>query len=720
MFDWTLYTGNLKWLPSCTIYLTKHGSQAYGTALPTSDTDIRGVAIAPKEYYLGCTQVFKQAEQKDPDLTIFELRKFLAMASECNPNVLELLYTDPEDHLERRDPLGNTLLEMREWFLTTRVRHTFSGYATQQLRRINTHYRWLKNPPTAKPTREEFKLPERTLIPKDQLAAAQAAIQKKMDEWSWHDLEHLDPVTRQSIKDEFFRRLCEITQWAWTEVEDKTWRAAANTLGYDTNFIRLMDLERQYTNRLSEWNKYQEWKAKRNPARAVLEEKFGYDCYLDDTEFLTIHGWKRYDEIPDDLPLATLNQQTGGIEYHLAVERISKQYDGPIYFFETQDTACAVTPNHRMWVSEVRGGSANKLGTAYDESRASWKIVKAEQLLVGRRYSFHVRTAGEGSTLDEDEQLLIIVGAYVSEGNVQKRLKNGKPSVLKFSQKKGGRQIPYLDRLLEWRWDVRRFSIKRKEKSRKTPIIEKVYTLANRKIAEKVARECGEGSLSKRLPIWAFRLTKEKARFLLDVLVAGDGTDRRFSRIYSTSSKQLADDVQALAVVAGATSLIWGPYPDKRRPGSSPMYQVYLGPDAYSRIISRGRFSHITTEKVSNRRIVCFTVPNEVLVTRRNGKVAIQGNTKHGMHLVRLLRMCREILETGEVLVRRPDAQDLLGIRHGSWDYFRLVEWAGGQDKEMAEVAKNSKLPKHPDLDRINDRCIDMVEYAHYGQVFKP
>jgi predicted nucleotidyltransferase len=371
MFDWTLYTGNLKWLPSCTIYLTKHGSQAYGTALPTSDTDIRGVAIAPKEYYLGVTQVFKQAEQKEPDLTIFELRKFLAMASECNPNVLELLHTDPEDHLELADPLGGVLLGMRDWFLTTRVRHTFSGYATQQLRRINTHYRWLKNPPTAKPTREEFKLPERTLIPKDQLAAANAAIQKKMDEWSWHDLEHLDPVTRQAIKDEFFRRLCEITQWAWTEVEDKTWRAAANTLGYDTNFIRLMDLERQYTNRLSEWNKYQEWKAKRNPARAELEEKFGFD-------------------------------------------------------------------------------------------------------------------------------------------------------------------------------------------------------------------------------------------------------------------------------------------------------------------------------------------------------------TKHGMHLVRLLRMCREILETGEVRVRRPDAQELLGIRHGAWDYFQLVEWAGGQDKEMAEVAKNSKLPRSPDLDKINDRCIDMVEYAHYGQVFKP
>jgi uncharacterized protein len=371
MFDWSQYTGNLKWLPSCTIYVTRHGSHSYGTALPTSDMDIRGVCIAPKEYYLGCTLHFDQAEQKEPDLTIFELKKFLALASNCNPNVLELLYTELEDHLELADPLGTVLLEMRDLFLTTRVKHTFSGYALQQLRRINTHYRWLKNPPKAKPTRAEFKLPERTLIPKDQLEAANAAIKKKMDEWNWHDLEHLDPVTRQAIKDEFFRRLCEITQWAWTDVEDHTWRVAANTLGYDTNFIRLMDLERQYMGRLKEWNKYQEWKAKRNPARAVLEEKYGYD-------------------------------------------------------------------------------------------------------------------------------------------------------------------------------------------------------------------------------------------------------------------------------------------------------------------------------------------------------------TKHGMHLIRLLRMCREILEERKVLVRRPDAQELLGIRHGSWDYFQLVEWAQKQDNELAELVKKSKLPKCPDLDAINDRCIDMVEYAHYGQVFKP
>ena len=30
MFDWTQYTGNFGWLPKRTIFLTRHGSHAYG------------------------------------------------------------------------------------------------------------------------------------------------------------------------------------------------------------------------------------------------------------------------------------------------------------------------------------------------------------------------------------------------------------------------------------------------------------------------------------------------------------------------------------------------------------------------------------------------------------------------------------------------------------------------------------------------------------------
>jgi len=276
-FDWSLYRGNLKWLRERTIYVTRHGSHAYGTSLPTSDLDLRGIAVAPMRYYLGISSVFEQATQNDPvDLTIFDVRKFVKLAADANPNALEIIFTDPSDHLHMHHA-AEFLFANRDAFLSQKAKHTFSGYARSQLKRIKGHYRWLKDPPQRPPTREEHGLPERTVMPADQLAAAQAAIQKQVDSWSWRDLEGLDPATRQSLQDEFERRLLEITQWHWDQTDDKVWLSAARTIGLDENFIRLMDLERQYTAKLREWQQYQQWKATRNAARAELEAQHGYD-----------------------------------------------------------------------------------------------------------------------------------------------------------------------------------------------------------------------------------------------------------------------------------------------------------------------------------------------------------------------------------------------------------------------------------------------------------
>ena len=79
------------------------------------------------------------------------------------------------------------------------------------------------------------------------------------------------------------------------------------------------------------------------------------------------------------------------------------------------------------------------------------------------------------------------------------------------------------------------------------------------------------------------------------------------------------------------------------------------------------------------------------------------------MHLVRLMRMCREILETGKVIVKRPDAEELLAIRHGAWSYEQLRDWAKSEDVALEEVAKQSKLPRAPNVEAIDKLCIDII-----------
>lgn len=267
-----VYRGNLPWLVDNTVFLTLHGSHAYGTNTPTSDVDVKGFAIPPSEYYLGFSKNFEQAELKgkDPDGVIYELRKFFKLARDCNPNIIEVLHTDPEDWISVH-PVGQKILDNKDIFLSKKAYYTFFGYARAQLKRINTRYRWLKNPPRAPTTRTEFGLAEKPLIPPDQLDAAMADIQKRMEAWdvNW---ELVEPSERILMHERIATMLAELGM-----TMDTRWMGAAKLLGYEDNFIFYVQKEREYKQKCADWDSYQEWQRSRNPQRAVLEEQFGYD-----------------------------------------------------------------------------------------------------------------------------------------------------------------------------------------------------------------------------------------------------------------------------------------------------------------------------------------------------------------------------------------------------------------------------------------------------------
>jgi predicted nucleotidyltransferase len=52
---------------------------------PESDTDYRGVCVAPPEYYLGALSHFEQAESRDPDFTVFDVKKFIPPREPVQP-----------------------------------------------------------------------------------------------------------------------------------------------------------------------------------------------------------------------------------------------------------------------------------------------------------------------------------------------------------------------------------------------------------------------------------------------------------------------------------------------------------------------------------------------------------------------------------------------------------------------------------------------------------
>lgn len=271
-FDWSQYRNNVPWLRDNTIYLTVHGSRSYGTHTPESDLDVRGVAIPPKEYLLGYLKNFEQAEQNEPDITVFGLSKFMQLAADCNPNVIEVLFTDDADVLQVT-PLGQVLLDNREMFLSKKVKHTFHGYAQSQFMRLKRHYNWHKHPRQAPPTREEFGLRDTLAIKKDQLEAANAAIQKQMDEWSVTFLNVGDKALRIEVLGKMQEHLAEIG----IAMQADLWEGAARVLGFESNFIEELAKERKFLAAKREWQQYLDWKRDRNPKRAALEAEFGMD-----------------------------------------------------------------------------------------------------------------------------------------------------------------------------------------------------------------------------------------------------------------------------------------------------------------------------------------------------------------------------------------------------------------------------------------------------------
>src|SRR5690606_17813414 len=74
-------------------------------------------------------------------------------------------------------------------------------------------------------------------------------------------------------------------------------------------------------------------------------------------------------------------------------------------------------------------------------------------------------------------------------------------------------------------------------------------------------------------------------------------------------------------------------------------------------------------------------------------------DTKHAMHLIRLMRMGLEVLETGDLRVRRGDAYELSAIRDGAMTFDDLLTAANGLQKSMERAAAKTRLPADVDQD---------------------
>lgn len=217
-----------KWVEDNKILECLVGSHAYGFATPESDEDIRGITISPLRYAIGFHSNFEQQEYSGEDKVIYSLAKFMQLAAQCNPNILDLIFI-PKRCIRHLDKYGEMLIENRDMFISKKARHTFSGYAFEQLNRIKRHKKWIDNPPD-KP----------------------------------------DPMNYT------FTRYMVLYERDGNNMPTKVSKEIYDTFPGSSKWIET-GVDSAYEADLKHYNHYVEWKKKRNPERAALEEKFKYD-----------------------------------------------------------------------------------------------------------------------------------------------------------------------------------------------------------------------------------------------------------------------------------------------------------------------------------------------------------------------------------------------------------------------------------------------------------
>ncbi|MEU6876564.1 nucleotidyltransferase domain-containing protein [Streptomyces sp. NPDC046712] len=126
-----------------TIYSCVMGSRAFGLDTEGSDTDRRGVFLAPTPLFWRFDKPPAHVEGPGEEQFSWELERFCELALRANPNVLECLHSPVVEHI---DDIGRELVALREAFLSRQAHQTFVRYAGGQRRKLDADVRQYGEP----------------------------------------------------------------------------------------------------------------------------------------------------------------------------------------------------------------------------------------------------------------------------------------------------------------------------------------------------------------------------------------------------------------------------------------------------------------------------------------------------------------------------------------------------------------------------------------------
>jgi thymidylate synthase ThyX len=372
-------------------------------------------------------------------------------------------------------------------------------------------------------------------------------------------------------------------------------------------------------------------------------------CYDDETEVLTAEGWKPWPKVDGSEVFGTLNPITGELEYQQATEVFHADYKGSMYRVRSEQVDLLVTPNHRMWVQRIDTQAARR-------GEQKFAVEPAENLLHKRvKYQKCARWIGDSpdhvvipatsrtyQRRDRDrsstriypavsfplEPFARFLGYYLAEGSV-----NGHNICL--SQNRGS----ILDRMAE---TIRAMGLSAylpatgngAVRTQCVPLRDMLASLGH--------------SYEKWVPAIVHSWAPPTIRIFLEAMIEGDGNVHSTNghRVIYTASRDMADDLQVLAIKAGwsaniriddRTGLERTMPNGQRFRNLGPCYIVSILTRRLTPLVNNNR--HVVPDRYKNDDgnndtmipyeggVHCVKVPNGLLFVRRNGIPVVSGNT---------------------------------------------------------------------------------------------
>lgn len=411
------------------------------------------------------------------------------------------------------------------------------------------------------------------------------------------------------------------------------------------------------------------------------------ECYSTDTEVLTDKGFKKITDLvhqtsniqlnpsyvngvmldendqvvsvltmKEDFKVACVNPETNEIEYHKPTELHMSQYTGKMLHFYGKKIDTLVSPNHKMWVKEQtngKWGDYQKIpASKILEKKKYWKFNSKSKYVSGN----DIKSVNICDKEIPIELYLKVLGYVVSEGCIYENFENGR-----YDAYITVNQLTSSDCYQDMRQSFDAFAdllnikcgsyvgVKGSGYSKNTPKEKWENRLHGKDLTKYFKQEIGINgstlSSDKHLPRWTLDLSPKLLSILLNSLVLGDGSEVESkygsgskSYKYSTISKQLADDVYELVYKVGYVPNICVSTAEKSDGRIVTEYIVLWSSTDYGNepLVYTGKKSSenngggATVEEIDYDGVVwCFEVPTGLFITRRNGKITVQGNSKY-------------------------------------------------------------------------------------------